>query len=212
MIVKSFTVNPFQENTYICHDGGEAVVIDPGFSTAYERQDAVNYLTNNNLVIRHLLLTHGHIDHIIDCAYWADSTGLAFAMHAEDVPLLVAAQQQAMMFGVRMKDPPEPGRLLAEEDRISIGNSTWEIRHAPGHSPGSICFVDHENRFVIGGDVLFAGSIGRTDLWKGSMSVLLDSIHKKLLTLPDEMTVYPGHGPATTIGRERDSNPFLHES
>lgn len=212
MIVKSFTVNPFQENTYICHDGGEAVVIDPGFSTAYERQDAVNYLTNNNLVIRHLLLTHGHIDHIIDCAYWADSTGLAFAMHAEDVPLLAAAQQQAMMFGVRMKDPPEPGRLLAEEDRISIGNSTWEIRHAPGHSPGSICFVDHENRFVIGGDVLFAGSIGRTDLWKGSMSVLLDSIHKKLLTLPDEMTVYPGHGPATTIGRERDSNPFLHES
>jgi len=211
MTVKSFTVNPFQENTYICHDGQDAVIIDPGFSNAFERRDAVNYLNDNRLSVKELLLSHAHIDHIIDCAYWADSTGLAFAMHEEDVPLLAASEQQAGMFGVRMATPPEPGRLLEEGDLISIGNSSWKIRHTPGHSPGSISFVDHENGFVVAGDVLFAGSIGRTDLWKGSMSTLLHSIRTKLLTLPDETIVYSGHGPSTTIGRERDSNPFLRE-
>ncbi len=209
MIVKSFTVNPFQENTYICHDEGEAAVIDPGFSNAYERQDASKYLKDNELTVTKLLLTHGHIDHIIDCAYWADTTKLSFAMHEEDVPLLMGAQQQAMMFGVRMATPPEPGQLLTVDDTIQIGGSTWEIRHTPGHSPGSICFVDHNNGFVIGGDVLFAGSIGRTDLWRGSMPTLLHSIRSQLLSLPDETIVYSGHGPATTIGRERTSNPFL---
>lgn len=211
MVVKSFTVNSFQENTYICHHGGEAAIIDPGFSNAFERQDAVKYLSDNDLSVAHLLLTHAHIDHIIDCAYWADSTGLPFEMHEEDVPLLAASEQQAMMFGVRMATPPEPGRLLDEGDVIAMGDAQWQILHTPGHSPGSICFVDHEHGFVIGGDVLFAGSIGRTDLWKGSMGVLLGSIQTKLLTLPDETIVYPGHGPETTIGRERETNPFLQQ-
>lgn len=211
MTVKSFTVNAFQENTYVCHDGGEAVVIDPGFTDAFEREEAVRYLKKHDLEVKHVLLTHAHIDHIIDSAYWVDSTGLPLEMHEGDAPLLAASDQQAMMFGVRMATPPAPGRLLTEEDRILTGGAVLEIRHAPGHSPGSICFVDHENGFVIGGDVLFAGSIGRTDLWKGSMPTLLQSIRTKLLTLPDDTTVYSGHGPPTTIGRERDSNPFLRE-
>lgn len=212
MIVKQFTVNPFQENTYVCHDDGEAALIDPGCANAFEREPILNYLSANDLRLTHLLLTHAHVDHIIDCAYWAERTGLAWAMHEEDVPLLKAAEEQAMMFGIRMASPPDPGVLLDETDEIVVGQSRWEIRHTPGHSPGSICFWDRENGFLIGGDVLFAGSIGRADLWKGSMPLLLESIETKLLTLPDETIVYPGHGPATTIKRERETNPFLQNS
>jgi len=211
MVVETFTVNPFQENSYICHHEGEAAIIDPGFSNAFEREQAIKYLKDHDLTITHLLLTHAHIDHIIDCAYWADETGLAFEMHEDDLPLLAASEQQAMMFGVRMATPPEPDRFLTEDDTIRLGAVEWEIRHVPGHSPGSICFVDRDHGFVIAGDVLFAGSVGRTDLWRESMPVLLNSIRTKLLTLPDETVVYSGHGPSTTIGRERETNPFLQQ-
>ena len=212
MIVKSFTVNPFQENTYICHDGLEAVIIDPGYATVFERQEAIDYITENNLTVTQLLLTHAHIDHIIDCKYWADSTGLSFALHKADAPLLLNAQQQAMMFGVRMDEAPAPGRILNDGDSIDFGDTRWEVRHTPGHSPGSVCFIDLQGGYVIGGDVLFAGSIGRTDLWGGSMTELLHSIRTVLLPLPDDTIVYSGHGPETTIGRERATNPFLRET
>ena len=209
MIVQSFTVGLFAENIYICHDAGEAVVIDPGSSDAYERQVVLDYLKEHNLKVRHLLLTHAHIDHIIDCAFFADHFEMAFQMHPEDVPLLKASEQQSMMFGIRMNPPPPPGTLLHEGDEVRFGNALWQVLHCPGHSPGSICFYDETNDFVIGGDVLFNGSIGRTDLWRGSMDELLYSIRTKLLVLPDDTVVYPGHGPETTIAKERQLNPFL---
>ena len=209
MIVQSYTVNPFAENTYIANDQGQTVVIDPGFYGASERAAALDYLADNHLTVDRLLLTHGHIDHIIDCAYWADTTGLQFEMHEADIPLLTMAQQQAQLFGVEMHDPPIPTEFLKEGDVLTIGSASWQVLEAPGHSPGSVCFYDELNGFVIAGDVLFDGSVGRTDLWQGSMDTLLRSIRTKMLTLPDDTIVYPGHGPATTIGRERAYNPFL---
>jgi glyoxylase-like metal-dependent hydrolase (beta-lactamase superfamily II) len=209
MTVKSFTVNPFAENTYVCHDAGQAVVIDPGSSNAYERNEILNYLETNNLHVRHLLLTHGHIDHVIDCAFFAEHFGMAFQMHSEDVTLLERAVDQGLMFGLRIDPPPTPGTLLTEVDAIRFGDAVWQILFCPGHSPGSICFYDADNGFVIGGDVLFQGSIGRTDLWKGSFPQLTRLIREKLFPLPDDTIVYPGHGPSTTIGREKTTNPFL---
>ena len=176
MTVRLFTVNPFSENTYIVHDDERAVVIDPGFYGAGERSLALEYLREYDLTVSRLLLTHGHIDHIIDCAYWTDTFDMGFAMHRADLPLMEQAGQQALMFGIEMHDPPIPTDFLEDGDTIEIGSSSWQVLLAPGHSPGSICFYDEADGFVIAGDVLFMGSIGRTDLWKGSMSVLLNSI------------------------------------
>ncbi len=211
MHVEIFTVNPFAENCYIIHDAGEAVLIDPGSSTPAERNQIVRYIEGQGLTLRHHLLTHAHLDHILDCAFFVEHYQVPYLMHAADLPLIERAPQQAMLFGVSMVPPPPPGGFLKEGDTIEVGRATWQVLHCPGHSPGSICFYDAANGFVIVGDVLFKGSIGRTDLWMGSYEQLLTSIRQKLLPLPDDTVVYPGHGPVTTIGEERRLNPFLQE-
>lgn len=209
MTVKPFVVSPFAENCYVCHDAGEAVLIDPGTTAETERRAVLDYLTRNGLRVRHLLLTHAHIDHIFGCAFFARAFGMRWELHEADLPLLDNAELQARMFGVELERPPTPATSLVEGGAIRFGRATWQVLHTPGHSPGSVSFYDEANGFVIGGDVLFRGSIGRTDLWGGSMEVLLDSIRTKLLPLPDETVVYSGHGPSTTIGAERAANPFL---
>jgi hydroxyacylglutathione hydrolase len=211
MTVKSFTVNPFMENSYIVHDAGKAAMIDPGFYGASERAQALGYLEQEDLEVERLLLTHAHVDHIIDCAYWSDTYGLPFEMHEQDLPLLKGARQQAAMFGVDMHDPPIPETFIRGGDTMTVGTSSWKVIEAPGHSPGSVCYYHADAGVLLSGDVLFQGSIGRTDLWRGSMEALLKSIHEKILTLPDETVVYPGHGPSTTVGRERAMNPFLQD-
>lgn len=125
------------------------------------------------------------------------------------MPLIAHATVQAELFGVRITPPPEPTHFLKEGDVIKLGEGSFSVLHAPGHSPGSVCFYNEAEGFVIGGDVLFQGSIGRTDLWEGSFPTLIDSIKTKLLSLPDETVVYSGHGPTTTVGQERQTNPFL---
>ncbi len=209
MTVKPFVVSPFAENCYVCHDAGEAVLIDPGTATDAERQTVLDYVARNGLVVRHLLLTHAHLDHILGCAFFARQFGMKWQLHEDDLPLLDAAELQAQMFRVELEKPPTPETSLAEGETIAFGNATWQILHTPGHSPGSVSFYDEANGFVIGGDVLFRGSIGRTDLWGGSMPVLLNAIQAKLMPLPDETVVYSGHGPETTIGHERRTNPFI---
>ena len=211
MTVQSFTVNPFMENAYLVHSDGKAALIDPGFYGASERAQALTYLEERGLEIERLLLTHAHVDHIIDCAYWADTCGMQFEMHEDDLPLLRRAKQQAAMFGVDVHDPPIPQAFLRGSDTVEIGSSSWKVIEAPGHSPGSICFYNETDGILIAGDVLFQGSIGRTDLWKGSLETLLGSIHERILVLPEETVVHSGHGPATTIGQERASNPFLQD-
>ncbi len=209
MTVKPFVVSPFAENCYVCHDAGEAVLVDPGTATDAERRAVEDYVTRNGLTVRHLLLTHAHLDHIFGCAHFARVFGMRWRLHPDDLPLLDGAELQARAFGVELERPPAPDATLAEGDEIRFGGATWEVLHTPGHSPGSVCFYDRTNGLVIGGDVLFQGSIGRTDLWGGSMPTLLASIREKLFVLPDETTVHPGHGPATTVGQERRTNPFL---
>ena len=212
MTVRPFVVSPFAENCYVCHDAGEAVLIDPGTATSAERDAVQDYITRNGLTVRHLLLTHAHIDHILGCAHFARAFGMQWKLHEADLPLLDSAELQARMFGVELERPPAPDTSLEEGGTIRFGNATWEILHTPGHSPGSVSFYDRANGFVIGGDVLFQGSIGRTDLWGGSMPTLLNAIQAKLMPLPDDTVVYSGHGPETTIGAERKTNPFLADT
>ena len=214
MTVQSFTVSPFAENCYVVHDAGEAAIIDPGTATDAERRLVLDALDAHGFRVRHLLLTHAHLDHVLGCAFFADRFGAGadrggWQLHPADQPLLKNTRVQAELFGVRVTEPPPPAHLLAPGETIPLGSGAFTVRHAPGHSPGSVLFVNEADGFVIGGDVLFAGSIGRTDLWEGSYPLLLQSIREQVLTLPDETVVYPGHGPATTVGEERRTNPFL---
>lgn len=212
LTVQSFVVSPFAENTYIVHDGREAALVDPGTASRAEREAVEAYVDAAGLRVRHLLLTHGHIDHVFGCAHFAHRWGATadfggWQMHPADRPLLANARTQGELFGVRVDEPPPPARDLAAGDTVAIGDHVLTVRHAPGHSPGSVLFVADD--FVLGGDVLFAGSIGRTDLWGGDYDTLVASIVRELLPLPDERVVYSGHGPATTVGAERATNPFL---
>lgn len=209
MQVQRFTFNPFQTNCYVCSSGSDAVLIDPSCATTDEFAVLEQYLGERDLTVRHLLLTHAHIDHIFGCAHFAEAFGMGFQMHREDLPLLSGAEEQARMFGVEIDPPPAPSNFLSEEDVIEFGDVSLAVLYTPGHSPGSICFYDEASRAVISGDVLFQGSIGRTDLWRGSLPELMRSIFERLLSLGDEVRVHPGHGPDTMIGRERVSNPFL---
>lgn len=212
LTVQAFVVSPFAENTYVVHDGREAALVDPGTATREERAAVEAYVEAAGLRVRHLLLTHGHIDHVFGCAHFAHRWGGAaewggWQLHPADRPLLANARAQGELFGMRVDEPPSPARDLAAGDTVEIGDHMLAVRHAPGHSPGSVLFVADD--FVLGGDVLFAGSIGRTDLWGGDYDTLIASVVREVLTLPDEMVVYSGHGPATTVGQERATNPFL---
>ena len=209
MTVKVFSFSSFQTNCYICHSGNDAVLVDPSCVTPWEQKVVLDYFERHTLTLRHLLLTHAHIDHIFGCAYFTEFFDLPYKMHRADQSLLLHGQEQARMFGVPFESPPPSDYYLDDGDTVTFGESTWKVLFTPGHSPGSICFFDEDNRFVIVGDVLFQGSIGRTDLWKGSMSQLMTSISNKVLPLGDDIKVYPGHGPATFIGSERQMNPFL---
>lgn len=211
MNIKSFTFNPFQTNCFICHDEGEAAIIDPSCQQESEIDQVLQYIEHQGLTVKHLLLTHGHIDHVFGCQAMVDAYGMGFKMHIADEPLLEQAPMHAQMFGTSMAQPPMPASHLNEGDIIKLGAAEWSILHTPGHSPGSVCFVDEASNFVIAGDVIFYDSIGRTDLWQGSLPELMKSIFQKLMPLDDAMQLFPGHGPSTTVGRERVSNPFLIE-
>ena len=203
MKVLSFTVGPLDNNTYLVSDerSGDAVVVDPGYDSRFILDEA------GGLHIVAVLNTHTHFDHVAENAYFAERTRAPLMFHTDDLPLYQALAAQAEWFMMPAPKSCDPGRLLRDGDTIEVGNGTLQVVHTPGHSPGGVCFVGEA--FVIAGDTLFAGSVGRTDLPGGDMAVLIRSIRTRLLTLPDGMLVYPGHGPATTIGEERRGNPFL---
>lgn len=201
MEISCFEMTPFVENCYVLQDGGEAIVVDPGEATP----ELLAHL--NGLMITMIFNTHCHIDHAGGNAELVAATGAPLVCHADDLPLLRALEQQGMMFGVPVEASPDPDHFVTEGDIIDVGNTQLRVFHTPGHAPGHVILVG--DGFVIGGDVLFAGSIGRTDLPGGNYDQLMHSIRTKMLPLPDETIVYSGHGPATTIGRERKHNPFL---
>ncbi len=201
MEVSTFQLTPFFTNGYVIKDGGEALVIDPGEASPR----LLKSLAGSKTVL--IVNTHCHCDHAGGNADMVKATGAPLAIHRDDLPVLQTLEQQGMMFGVPFPPSPEPDRYLEEGDTITVGAVELKVVHVPGHSPGHIALLG--DGFVIAGDVLFAGSIGRTDLPGGSYRQLLDSIRTKLLVLPDETVVYSGHGPETTIGTERATNPFL---
>ena len=215
LTVQSFVVSPFAENTYVLSSNGEAAIVDPGTASRAERQAVEAYIEAAGLTVRHLLLTHGHLDHVFGCAHFArrfpEAEHGGWQMHPADGPLLQNAVVQGELFGVRVDPPPPPAHGLAAGDEVALGDVALRVLHVPGHSPGSVAFYSAADGILIGGDVLFQGSIGRTDLWQGSLDVLLASIRDEVLTLPDDTVVYSGHGPKTTVGAERRTNPFLRD-
>ncbi|MES2425511.1 MAG: MBL fold metallo-hydrolase [Bacteroidota bacterium] len=208
--VKVFSNNPLQENTYVLYDKtGECAIIDPGMDTSIEQNAVVNFIRDNKLKPTLLLNTHCHIDHILGNKFVFDMYGLKPQFHKGELDLLEAGIAYAPQFGLRYDPSPVPDVFLGETGTVTFGETTLNLIFAPGHSPAHLCFYDVAANFVIGGDVLFRGSIGRTDLPGGDFKTLIDNIKQKLLTLPGSCTIYPGHGPETTIGFEKQYNPFL---
>jgi glyoxylase-like metal-dependent hydrolase (beta-lactamase superfamily II) len=208
--LKWFTFNPFSENTYILYgDNKDCIIFDPGCSSMQEEQMLTRFIDEKKLVPSRLILTHAHIDHVMGVKFTAGKYGLKLEMHEADLPVYESAGNIARMYGLPFNQGPQPQIFLDEQDELVIDNTLLQIFHTPGHSPGSICFYCKQNNFLIGGDVLFNGSIGRTDLPGGDFDILSHSIKSKLYTLPDETTVFSGHGSSTKIGQEKLHNPFV---
>lgn len=210
--IHHFIFNNFQENTYIIWDEThEAVIIDPGCYYPEEKSDLKKFIEGKKLNVVLLLNTHGHLDHVFGNKWVKETYGVPFLAHRDDELFLKRMKETAAMYGFGVEESPLPDRYLEEGDEVKFGKTTLQVIHAPGHSPGSVCFVSREDAFLIGGDVLFEGSIGRFDLPGGNYETLMKSIGNKLMRLPDDMRVYSGHGSMTTIGAERKNNPFLLE-
>jgi len=208
--IKRFEFNPFSENTYVISDDtGECLILDPGCQEPEEQDLLLAYFKENHLKPVKIVNTHCHIDHILGTAFLHDQLKLPFLIHPLEKPLLKASIAQGEFFGLEVQIPPEPTDYLNEGDTVTFGNSMFEVIHIPGHSPGGIVLLNKEQQCMFTGDVLFQGSIGRTDLPGGDYDSLVNSIRQKLLLLDPEIRVYPGHGPDTTIGIENQSNPFF---
>lgn len=208
--IKTFTCNPYQENSYLLYDETqECVIIDPGMYTGDEQNTVLKFIAENKLKPVLLLNTHCHIDHVLGNKFIYDTYGLFPQFHQGEEILLNSVVSYAPQMGIRYEVSPLPETYLPESGTIEFGRSKLHLLFAPGHSPAHLCFYSPEDGFVIGGDVLFRESIGRTDLPGGNHAQLIRSIQEKLFTLPDDCTVYPGHGPSTTIGYEKTHNPFL---
>jgi glyoxylase-like metal-dependent hydrolase (beta-lactamase superfamily II) len=208
--VQSFTANPYQENAYVLFDeSNECIIIDPGAYTSQEQNELSHFIESSQLKPVRLLNTHCHIDHVLGNAFVHSMYGLLPEFHSLELELLHAIPGYAPQMGIRYELSPLPETFLPETGNITFGQSSLELIFAPGHSPGHLCFYSPADNFLIGGDVLFYQSIGRTDLPGGNHQQLLDNIKHKLFNLPTDCVVYPGHGPSTQIGFEKAHNPFL---
>ena len=206
------TVNPFGENMYILWDEAsrEAVVVDPGMMREGERDMVTKFIGDNNLNVKHVLLTHLHVDHITSARWLADKTGADVCGSALDAQLGQELPEQVAHFRINVEvEPLTVDRDLADGDTIQLGDETIQVLHVPGHSPGGLAFYLPQSALLISGDTIFNGSVGRTDLWGGDMAQLINSIREKILPLPDETVIASGHGPTTTVADEKRFNPFL---
>jgi glyoxylase-like metal-dependent hydrolase (beta-lactamase superfamily II) len=209
--VKVFVFNVFSENTIILWDDEKkvAAVIDPGTSTLDEEKTLADFISSEKLNVKYLINTHCHIDHILGCKFVKEKYNPVYYAPQKDIPLLDHAQQQAQMFDIILDEPPKPEQLITETTELSLGNSFLKFLFTPGHTPGEFCIYLEKEKICITGDVLFNESIGRTDLWGGDYNTLIKSIEQKLFQLPDDVVIYPGHGDSSTIGYEKQNNPFL---
>jgi hydroxyacylglutathione hydrolase len=208
--IKKFTFNPVRENTYILFDEtNDCVIIDPGMYDSEEQNEFYRAVKENGLNPVLLLNTHCHYDHVFGNKFVFDNWGLKPQFHKGELFVLQAIPGYVPQMGLHYELSPEPEVFLPEEGTVSFGSSTLELIFAPGHSPAHLCFYAREDNFLIGGDVLFYNSIGRTDLPGGNHVQLISSIRNNLFILPGDCEVFPGHGPSTTIGFEKQHNPFL---
>ena len=206
------SVNPFGENMYILWDEAshEAVVIDPGMMREGEREMVTKFIDEHQLKVKHVLLTHLHVDHITGARWLADKTGVDVCGSALDNPLGQELPDQVAHFRINIEvEPLTVDRNLSDGDTLPLGDEIIQVLHVPGHSPGGLAFYVPQSNLLFSGDTIFNGSIGRTDLWGGDFAQLINSIREKILPLPDETVIASGHGPTTTVADEKRCNPFL---
>lgn len=210
--VKQFIFNNIEENTYVLNDETkECVIIDPGCNSDAERHQLKNYIESNGLKPVALLNTHCHFDHIFGNAYVGSEFAIDLLAHKAELYNIERAVQYTAMFGMTMEQPPMITRYLEDGEVVKFGNTSLQVIHTPGHTPGCICFYSPTDALIVTGDTLFRGSIGRTDLPGGDYDDIMDSLLNKLMKLPGNTKVYCGHGPETEIGYELIHNPFITE-
>ncbi len=210
LYIQTFVFNSFSENTYVIYDQSQTcAIIDPGCYAPEEQKALSDFIQQHNLKVTHLINTHGHIDHVLGNQYVKDTYGVELALHEQEIPTLQAATTYAPVYSIMDYVPVEIDTWLREGDIIQVGATTLQVLHVPGHSPGHIALYSAQDRLCLAGDVLFQGSIGRTDLPCGDHPTLLQSIYQKLFPLGDDVVIYPGHGPTTTLGEEKRNNPYL---
>jgi len=207
--VKKFVFNPFMENTYVLFDETkDCVIIDPGCIEKEEETELTEFIESNQLKVKKLINTHCHIDHVLGNAYVKRKFNVPLLIHPVEEQMLRAVKSYAGNYGFFQYQDSTPDSFLNEGDQMVVGNQKLDVLFVPGHSPGHIAFYHPTAKILIGGDVLFENSIGRTDLPGGDYDTLINSIHQKFFTLPDDVTVYCGHGSETSIGFEKRTNPF----
>lgn len=206
-------INPWQENTYILSDETkECVVIDPGCLSTEERKYVADFIESKQLKPVRLLQTHLHLDHVFGSAFIAETYNLGLEAHEGDEFLIDQTVSYAQQFGMEVdKNPPPISNYLNEGDTISFGQSELKVIHVPGHSPGGVVFYCEADKIAIVGDAIFKESIGRTDLPGGDFDTLINGLKSKILVLDDDVELFPGHGPSSKVGHERQSNPFLNQ-
>ena len=208
--IETFVFNPFMENTYLLFDHtGECIIVDAGCYEKEEKEELTDFISEKGLTPVRLVNTHCHVDHVLGLAFLKSRYDIPFSIHKLEKPLLHATETQGKVFGLVAGPAAVPDDFLEDGDRITFGESSLGAIHVPGHSPGSLVLYCREDAFMLSGDVLFSGSIGRSDLPGGDHETLVHSIHEKLMVLDPDTRVFPGHGPDTSIASERDSNPFL---
>lgn len=210
-MIQAFEFSPFSENTYIIADDAtrDAVIIDPGCYEQAEKEALSQFITNNQLNVRYLLLTHAHLDHVFGVAYVKRKYNVKAYLHELDQVIFDDVPTRCAVFGLRGYEPSEIDAHIKEGDQIKFGSIVLDVVFVPGHAPGHVAYINHAERYVVGGDVLFQRSIGRTDFPYSNHADLVNSIRTEFYTLPDDYTVYAGHGEPTTIGQEKQSNPFV---
>jgi hydroxyacylglutathione hydrolase len=208
--ISRFVFNSFGVNTYILtDDSGKCLIVDPACQFAREENELLRFISANHLIPVGMVNTHFHVDHVIGNTFVCHAFNLKPVCHKSCKIFWENVVASGAMFGIKIENLIIPEDFIAEGDKITFGNASVEVLYTPGHADGSICLVNHKERYVVAGDVLFRDSIGRTDLPTGNFDTLFSSITTKLFSLPDDYTVYPGHGPETTIGYEKLNNPFL---
>ena len=208
--IRIFHFNPIQVNTLVCYDETKnGVIVDPGICSHEEQQMLLDFITKECITVKYIINTHPHIDHVVGNAFCTATFNAPLVMHEEGMPVYKNAPKDGAAFGFPACEYPLPNLFINEGESLNFGNQSWSVLYTPGHCAGSICLYDKKNRFVIVGDVLFAGSIGRTDLPTGNFNLLIQNIKEKLLTLEDDVLVISGHAENTTIGNEKMYNPYL---